>query len=177
MRKTNKYEWSKQYIANRVKCNEINNTAVSNRERVRVREKAIANTRNLFWDSSNSLYVPAFTAWRIFTIHQWSPQKTIMFFKRSGVYNSNLQSSTQVIAQSQWNLLALGGHKDHKSSLYNFLEYRMRNEAQKSLCERKFSLEEWIWELKTCRNLFEIENTWNLGIFSLNKIWFSWINL
>jgi len=31
-----------------IKCNDSKNTSVNNRDRVRVREKAIANTRNLF---------------------------------------------------------------------------------------------------------------------------------
>ena len=44
------------------KCNETKNTSESNRERVRVKEKAIANTSDLFRDSRTKLYVPAFTA-------------------------------------------------------------------------------------------------------------------
>jgi len=35
IRQTNKYEWCKQYVASRVKCNESNNTSVSNIERVK----------------------------------------------------------------------------------------------------------------------------------------------
>jgi len=49
-----------------------------------------------------------------------------MIYTRPRVYNSNLQSSTQEVAQSQWSLQALDDHKDHKLSLYNFLKYRMK---------------------------------------------------
>ena len=47
------------------KWNKSKNTSASNWNRVRAREKAIANTRDLFRGSSTKLYVPAFTAWRI----------------------------------------------------------------------------------------------------------------
>jgi len=52
------------------KRNKIKNTSASNRDRVRVKEKAIANIKNLFWGSSTKLYVLAFTAWRIFIIRK-----------------------------------------------------------------------------------------------------------
>ena len=44
------------------KYNESKSTSESNKDRVREREKAIANTRDLFRGSSTKLYVPTFTA-------------------------------------------------------------------------------------------------------------------
>jgi len=38
------------------------NTSGCNRDRVRAREKALTNTRDLFQGLSTKLYVPAFTA-------------------------------------------------------------------------------------------------------------------
>jgi len=63
--------------------------------------------------------------------------------------------------QLQWSLQALGATKI-TNSLYNFLECRMEKLSSRSLCERKFSWKEWTWELKTCRNWFGIESSWNL---------------
>jgi len=67
-RKTDKYEWCKQYRTSRIKIKERNKISISNRVWARVRE-TITSTKNLFWSSSNSPYVPAFTAWSIFTVH------------------------------------------------------------------------------------------------------------
>jgi len=44
------------------KCNETKNTSESNREGVRVMEKAITNTSDLFQGSRTKICVPAFTA-------------------------------------------------------------------------------------------------------------------
>jgi len=63
-----------------------------------------------------------------------------MVYIRLGVHNSNLQSSAKEVTQNQWCLQAFGDHKDHKPSLYNFLKYKIRNEAQK-VCVRKNSVE------------------------------------
>jgi len=49
------------------KCNESKNTSEINKDRVRVREKEITNTRDLFWGSSAKLHVPTFTPWKIST--------------------------------------------------------------------------------------------------------------
>jgi len=47
------------------KWNKRKNTSASNWNGERAREKAIANSRDLFRGSSTKLYVSAFTAWRI----------------------------------------------------------------------------------------------------------------
>jgi len=67
-----------------------------------VRENVITNTRDLFQGSSNLLYVHAFTAWRIFTIHQGSLQiyHNYKAYTRFEMHNSNLQFSTQEVAQT-----------------------------------------------------------------------------
>ena len=83
-RKIDKYEWYKQCIARTMKGKK--NTSISNRDRVRVREKAIANTRNLFRGSSNSLYIITFTARRIFTIHLRSSTKELQWFIQDPEY-------------------------------------------------------------------------------------------
>jgi len=44
------------------KYKRINNTSASSSDRVRAREEAITNTRDLFRDSSIKLYVLVFTA-------------------------------------------------------------------------------------------------------------------
>ena len=120
------------------KCNERKNTSVSNRGRVRVREKAITNIRNLFRGSSSSLYVPAFTAWRISTIHLASSTKELQRSTQdpentTPTFNLNKRDSTK-----QWCLQAFGDYK-RKPSLYNSFEYRMRNEAQE-VCVRENSV-------------------------------------
>ena len=47
------------------KWNKRKNTSASNWNGERAREKAIANSRDLFRDSSTKLYILAFIAWRI----------------------------------------------------------------------------------------------------------------
>jgi len=100
LKEENRQIWMMQEM-NR-KCNETKNTSANNRDRVRVREKAIANTRDLFRGLSTKLYVPAFIAWRIFTIHNGISTKDYKVYRRPGVHNFNLQSFTQEVAQSQW---------------------------------------------------------------------------
>ena len=102
------------------KYNETKNTSESNWNKIRAKEKAITNTRDLFRDSSTKLYVPAFTAWRISLYTKKLLQRNYKVYIRPGVHNSNLQFTTQEVAHDQWTLQALDSHKDYKFSPYNF---------------------------------------------------------
>ena len=134
-----------------------------------VREKAITNTRNLFQGQATRSTSPPHRVkdfnypLRIF--HKWAT----IIYTRSEVYNSNLQSSTHEVTRSQWSLQALGDHKDHKPSLYNFLGYRTRNETQ-GVYVRENSVEmnrlESLKLVKIDLKLRDFE-TWKLEIFFL----------
>jgi len=91
------------------KCKRSYSTSASNSNKVRAKENAIANIRDLFRDSSTKLYVPAFTAWRIsLFIKDLStkepPQNNYNGLHKTRVHSSNSQSSTQEVAQSQLGL-------------------------------------------------------------------------
>ena len=146
------------------------NTSASNKDSVRAREKAIANTRDLFRDSSIKLYVPAFTAWRIYY-----PQRNYKVYTRLGVHNSNLQSFPQEVAQSQWSLQTLGNHKCHKLSLQ--LPKVLSKEMKLKKFVREITQLKWI-NLRA-ENLHKLILKWeylkkeNLKYFLLNKLDFS----
>ena len=116
----------------------------ASKNRVKEREKTIANTRDLFRCSSTKLYVPDFTAWRIslstkdlFT--KEPPQRNYNGLYKIEVHNCNSQSSTQEAAQRQWGLRALSDHKDHKHSLLQLSIVYDEKWSLRSLWERKFS--------------------------------------
>ena len=63
--------------------------------------------------------------------------KELQSLHKIGVHNSNSQSSTQEVAQSQWGLQVLGDHKDHKQSLLQLpILFDMRW-SSRSLWKRK----------------------------------------
>jgi len=88
------------------KYNKTKNVSVSNRDRVRAREKSNANTSDLFQALSTKIYVSVFTAWRISLSTKNFPQrnfhKELYGLHKTEVHNSNTKSSTQEVAQSEW---------------------------------------------------------------------------
>ena len=80
------------------KWNKCKNISSSNWNRVRVREKAIANIKDLFRSSSTKLYVGAFTTWRISLSTKNLFTKKVQGLHKIRVHNSNSQSSTREVA-------------------------------------------------------------------------------
>ena len=107
------------------KCQRRKNTSASNSNRVRVRENNRKH-KEFVQGLSTKIYVPAFTAWRISTIHKGTFTKEQHGLRKTKVHNSNSQSSKQEIAQSQWSLQALGDHKDHSFITFYSIEYEIK---------------------------------------------------
>ena len=116
MRKIDKFEWCKQYRVRIIKINESNKTSINNRVWARVREIVIANTKKLFRASSNSVYISAFTAWRIFTIHLGFSQRN---------YNTNYLHKTRSTKLQSSNLYTRD--KDKANEEYNLVTIKITN--------------------------------------------------
>jgi len=90
------------------KRNKSKNTSASNWNRVRVREKAVVNTRELFRGSSIKLYVPAFTAWRILlsTKDLFTKKPSQRYYKvyTRSEYTTLTLNPLHKRSQSQWSL-------------------------------------------------------------------------
>ena len=126
--KNQQVDWWKQYIASRVKCNESNNTSVSNIERVEWK-KWQSQTQEIFFEVRATCFMSPPSPREGFSLSIKDHTKELQWSTYDPEYTT--PTSTQEVAQSQRSLQALGDHKNHKPSLYNFLEYRMRNKAQK----------------------------------------------
>ena len=92
LKEKNRQVWMMLEMIN--KCNETKNTSARNRNRVRVRQKAITNTRDCFEIRAPSSTFPLSPCEEFALSTKKLSQKNYKVYTRLGVHNSNLQSST-----------------------------------------------------------------------------------